>query len=205
MPPAPPILWQLDNVWLGRKPDARLRGVTLGIAEGLTAITGPSGAGKTSLLNLLVRFETPECGTLTATLPTGPRLPLFWMPAGGGLWPFGSARRQVTELAPAQDKVAANFWLLALELEECADRTADQLSRGERERVGVARAMSTRAAVLVMDEPFAHVPAARRPEFFGKVADACRASATSLIWATHEPALAAMADRVVAMSEGGLA
>lgn len=205
MPPASSIIWQLENVWLGRKPDARLRGVTLNIPDGLTAITGPSGAGKTSLLNLLVRFETPDSGALTATLPNGPRLPLFWMPAGGGLWPFGSARRQVTELAPAQDKAAANFWLRTLELDECADRSFDQLSRGERERVGVARAMATRAAVLVMDEPFAHVPAARRPEFFGKVADACRASATSLIWATHEPALAAMADRIVAMAEGGLA
>lgn len=205
MPPASSTLWKLENVWLGRKPDARLRGVTLNLSAGLTAITGPSGAGKTSLLNLLVRFETPDSGTLTATLLEGSRLPLFWMPAGGGLWPFGSARCQVTDLAPATDKAAADFWLRALELEECADRTADQLSRGERERVGVARAMATRAAVLVMDEPFAHVPAARRPEFFGMVADACRASATSLVWATHEPALAAMADRVVAMAEGGLA
>jgi ABC-type nitrate/sulfonate/bicarbonate transport system ATPase subunit len=203
--PAPPILWQLENVWLGRKPDARLRGVTLNLSGGLTAIIGPSGAGKTSLLNLLVRFEAPDAGTLTASLPTVPRLPLFWMPAGGGLWPFGSARRQVTDLAPAQDKAAADFWLRALELEECADRTADQLSRGECERVGVARAMATRASVLVMDEPFAHIPAARRPEFFARVADACRASDTSLIWATHEPALAAMADRIVAMAEGGLA
>ena len=205
MPPAPSNLWQLENVWLGRKPDARLRGVTINLPGGLTAITGPSGAGKTTLLNLLVRFESPDSGSLTASLPDSSRLPLFWMPAGGGLWPFGSARRQVTDLAPAQDKAAAEFWLRALELEDCANRTADQLSRGERERVGVARAVATGAAVLVMDEPFAHVPAARRPEFFGKVADACRASATSLIWATHEPALAAMADRVVAMAEGGLA
>ena len=205
MPPAPPILWQLENVWLGRKPDARLRGVTLTITGGLTAITGPSGAGKTSLLNLLVRFETPDDGALLAHLPAGPRLPLFWMPAGGGLWPFGSARRQITDLAPSGDKAAADLWLSALELEECASRTIDQLSRGERERAGVARAMATGAGVLVMDEPFAHVPATRRPEFFDRVATACREHGASLIYATHEPALADMADHRIAMAEGALA
>ncbi|MFO1521493.1 MAG: hypothetical protein U1G05_05535 [Kiritimatiellia bacterium] len=126
------------------------------------------------------------------------------MPAGGGLWPFGSARRQITDLAPAGDQAAADFWLRALESEECADRTADQPSRGERERAGVACAMATRR-VLVMDEPFAHVPAARRPEFFARVATACREHGTSLVYATHEPALADMADRRIAMAEGALA
>jgi ABC-type multidrug transport system ATPase subunit len=77
-------LWQLENVRLGQ----RLHDVTLRIEPGVTAVLGHSGAGKTSLLNLLVGFEKPNAGKLTAEFNRGThRIALFWVPADGGLWP----------------------------------------------------------------------------------------------------------------------
>ncbi|HEX9047799.1 MAG TPA: ATP-binding cassette domain-containing protein, partial [Verrucomicrobiae bacterium] len=77
-------LWQLENVGLAQ----RLQSVTLRIEPGVTAVLGHSGAGKTSLLNLLVGFENSTAGKLQADLPRGShRIPLFWVPADGGLWP----------------------------------------------------------------------------------------------------------------------
>ena len=77
-------LWQLEGVGLGQ----RLCDLTLRIEPGVTAVLGHSGAGKTSLLNLLVGFEKPDAGKLTAEFNrSSHRIPLFWVPADGGLWP----------------------------------------------------------------------------------------------------------------------
>ena len=75
-------LWKLEAVGLSQ----RLREVTLSIEAGVTAVLGHSGAGKTSLLNLLVAFEQPDAGKLTADFNRGThRMPLFWVPSDGGL------------------------------------------------------------------------------------------------------------------------
>ena len=57
-------LWKLENVTLVGERRARLDEVSLTIGPGVTAAVGPSGAGKTSLLNLLVEYEQPSGGTI---------------------------------------------------------------------------------------------------------------------------------------------
>jgi len=77
-------LWQLAGIGLGQ----RLSDITLHIEPGVTAVLGQSGAGKTSLLNLLAGFEQPDAGKLRVGFNHGAhRIPLFWVPADGGLWP----------------------------------------------------------------------------------------------------------------------
>ena len=94
----PRAVWTLDNVTLaGDAGRPRLEGVSLEISDGATAVVGPSGAGKTSLLNVLVGFERPSSGTITCGFEQGGAsgndggrafaLPLFWVPPRGGLWP----------------------------------------------------------------------------------------------------------------------
>jgi len=64
-------LWRLHGVCLGEEPSPRLAGLSVNIGPGVTAVLGCSGAGKSSLLNLLVGFETLDRGELVATLPVG--------------------------------------------------------------------------------------------------------------------------------------
>ena len=65
------LLWKLDNATLAGGIPPRLDAITVGIRPGITAVLGPSGAGKTSLLNLLVAFESADEGSVTQAIETG--------------------------------------------------------------------------------------------------------------------------------------
>src|SRR5260221_996025 len=80
------FLWQLDAVSLG---PGRVREVSITIGRGVTAIVGWSGAGKTSLLNVLARFEKPDRGKISGA----PRV--AWVPQNGGLWAHCTAREHL--------------------------------------------------------------------------------------------------------------
>lgn len=199
-------LWTLDDVWLGRSP-ARLQGISLSIGPGVTAVLGCSGAGKTSLLNLLVRYETPDKGAVIATLPMQEHaLPVYWAPQTAGLWPHLTVREHVAMVAPPSHGIADAVDLLeALDVAHRADARPDELSEGERSRVAVARALAAHAAVLVMDEPFANVDAARVGRYWQVVRDHLARSGASLVFATHSPeAVLAEAERVICLREGRL-
>ena len=89
-------LWQLESVGLGQ----RLRDITLQIKPGVTALLGPSGAGKTSLLNVLIGFEKPDAGKFTAEFDRcSHRISLFWVPADGGLWPHLTVAEHIATVA----------------------------------------------------------------------------------------------------------
>lgn len=202
----PDALWTLDDVWLGRSP-ARLEGISLSLEPGVTAVLGCSGAGKTSLLNLLVRYETPDKGAAIATLPRqGHALPVYWVPQTSGLWPHLTVREHVAMVTPAADGAADTDDLLrALDIAGRADARPDELSEGERSRVAVARALAAHAAVLVMDEPFANVDVARVGRYWQVVRERLAATGASLIFATHSPeAVLSEAERVVCLREGRL-
>ena len=119
------MLWQLANVSLAPN---RLRDVTVAIHPGITAVVGHSGAGKTSLLNLLVDFEKPDHGTIQHTLP------VFWSPQDAGLWPHLTVREHIAAVGGAADVLAV------FDLTERADCRPAVLSQGECSRLAVARA-----------------------------------------------------------------
>ena len=103
-------LWKLENVSLAGAERPRLHEARLQISTGLTAIVGQSGAGKSSLLNLLVEFENPNTGTLTAKLPNvDGRLPLFWVPQNLGLWPHLSIIEHLQAVLPNEDNSATKI------------------------------------------------------------------------------------------------
>jgi ABC-type multidrug transport system ATPase subunit len=194
------MLWQLDGVTLNGWQGARLRDVSVAIPPGVTAVLGQSGAGKTSLLNLLVDFEKPDAGAVRLMTPfDNSRLPVFWVPQDDGLWPHltaGDHLRMVSDADPAG--LLAEF--------DIADKGAsypDELSEGERARLSVARALASGARVLVMDEPLAHVDAARVGRYWGVMRRHLASTGASLVFSTHLPkTVLGEADHVICLRDG---
>ncbi len=185
-------LWQLEAVSLA---PARLRGVTLGIPRGITAVLGWSGAGKTSLLNLLVGFEKPDAGKISGA----PRV--AWVPQNGGLWPHCTAREHL-EIARCFSEKTDEL-LAAFDLAEKAKSRPDELSEGEQSRLAVARALATASDVLVMDEPLVHVDPARVGKYWRAIREHLARTKASLVFSTHEPAAAlGEAEQVICLREG---
>lgn len=187
-------LFRLENVTL--RP-ARLRGVSLEIPRGITAVLGASGSGKTSLLNVLAGFEKPNSGTLHGDTRVA------WAPQGDGLWPGCTARAHLTECGATIEK--ADALLGAFDLANLADAKPPGLSRGEQGRLALARALAMTPCTLVLDEPLAHVDPARIRRFWGIVREHVRASGASLIFATHSPDFAmGAAEHAICLSEGSV-
>jgi ABC-type multidrug transport system ATPase subunit len=180
--------------------------VTLEISRGRTAIVGPSGAGKTSLLNLLAGFEKPESGRVERSAAAGNRLPLFWSPADGGLWPGVSIIDHLRLVMPGHgDDSKPQKWLERFDLEHVAAGHVEQLSAGERSRLSVARALAADAEVLVLDEPLVHVDRARLDRYWSIITEVCAAGGTSLVFSSHQAIDRRHADRVIGLEMGRVA
>ena len=172
-------LWQLDAVSLA---PARLQDVTLTIERGVTAVIGWSGAGKTSLLNVLAGFEKPDVGKISGA----PRV--AWAPADAGLWPHCTAREhlEIARGSPAGiDRLLTDFDLAAR-----STARPHELSQGEQSRLAVARALAMTAEVLVLDEPLAHVDPARIGRYWSVIRQHLAARGASLVFSTHVPEMA---------------
>lgn len=197
-------IWQLEDVCLQGATRRRIDAATLVIGPGVTAITGASGAGKTSLLHLLVGFEQPDTGRLGFHVPdNGQCTPLFWSPQDGGLWPHLSVREHLEAVIPSDNRDRVHQLLEVFDLASRSDAHPDHLSQGQRSRLSVARALISDARVLVLDEPLAHVDPARIPQFWQAIRDHLRNSGATLVFATHSPqTVLAEAQNVVCLGAG---
>ncbi len=205
-------LWRLEHVSLYGASRPRLDDVSVEIVPGTTAVVGYSGAGKTSLLNLLVGFERPDRGALVRAPAANGRLPMFWVPQDGGLWPHLTVRAHLRTVisdgggaAAAADARIVGL-LESFDLAGRADATPDRLSQGERSRLSVVRALLSGARTLVMDEPLLHVDPSRVSGYRDRIQSWCRESQTSLVIATHSPEeVLGSATRAVCLMDGKLA
>ena len=200
------VLWKLTGVSVRGAGPARLADVTVELRRGVTAVLGHSGAGKTSLLNLLVGFESPDRGTVVCgPPPDGCSLPVYWVPQNAGLWPHLTVREHLTQVSAEEGDAGAMAMLASLDIAAKAGSRPDELSQGERSRVAVARALVSGAAALVMDEPFVSVDPARVDGYWSVVREHIARTGASLVFATHSPkAVLAEAERVVCLKEGRL-
>jgi ABC-type lipoprotein export system ATPase subunit len=197
--------------------------LTVGPGERV-AVVGPSGSGKTSLLALLAGLAAPTGGrVLLDGVPIVPgQVPpgVATVLQGHGLVSLLTATENIeialfaTGMPPAAATVAAQEALAALGLAEHAGQLADELSGGQQQRVAVARALATRPAVLIADEPTAEQDSASRELVLSRMlglagagtllaqrGDPAEPPARSLILATHDPEVAQRCDRVVDLAD----
>jgi ABC-type sugar transport system ATPase subunit len=196
-----------------------LNSLNLAVGDGeIVALLGPSGSGKSTLLNAIAGFlpifsgEILLAGRKVATpRHTEPpeRREIAFVFQDYGLWPHLTSldtvayplRRRGIQPGPARDQ--ARDILQRLGIGELADRKPAQLSGGEQQRVGLARAMAREAAVYLFDEPTAHLDAPLRDVFLAELAARRRESGAAAIYATHDAAEAlGLADRVALLVGG---
>lgn len=143
-----------------------LAGVDLEARPGrVTALVGPNGSGKTTLLLVLAGLLTPDAGEVEVAgfdpVTQGPaaRARTGWMPDAFGTWDSLTAREVLATFADAyripRPRAAARIeeLLATVHLTEFRDRPASVLSRGQKQRLGLARALVHDPQVLLLDEP----------------------------------------------------
>ncbi|WP_417383492.1 ATP-binding cassette domain-containing protein [Gimesia sp.] len=199
------LLWSLTDVSLNWASGTRLTEVNLEIPAGVTAVMGYSGAGKTSLLNLLVKFERPDRGTVLRTGSADDGLDLFWVPHTLGLWPQYSVLEHLTLVCPQAElhQFSPESLLDQFNLKPLAAKYPGQLSQGEASRLAVARALASHARVIVMDEPLVHVDQAHWPAYWKVIREFCQERQISLVFSSHSPELVLReATHVVCLEQG---
>jgi ABC-type bacteriocin/lantibiotic exporter with double-glycine peptidase domain len=186
---------------------------------GITAITGSSGAGKTTLTMLLLGLIEPETGQVTVDgdgigkygrqtlwkhIGYVPQEPILFR---------GSARENIavgrpiaeTDIVATNIKTGTHGRLAAANEGYDSDlgESGFRLSGGERQRISLARALAGRPSVLVLDEPTANLDAATETLIRNILVDQRDAGRTVVI-VTHNPAILAIADRVILLKQGQL-
>ncbi len=140
-------------------------------------------------------------------IPTGNRLPLYWVPQEDGLWPHLTVieHLQTMQAGNPDSAVTIEKLLGTFDLLDKSATVPDLLSQGERARLSVARALASSAAVLVMDEPLAHVDPARSENYWRAIRNHLNQTDTSLVIATHSPeTVLREAEQALCLKEGRL-
>jgi putative ABC transport system ATP-binding protein len=207
---------------VGGEPVRAVDGVSLSVAPGeMVALYGPSGSGKTTLLLMVATLLEPTSGTvsiagrdvssLTEREASQFRLSeLGFIRQNFDLLPgvsaidnavlkllktvrWRDAHRQITPL------------LERLGLGERLAHRAETLSMGERQRVMIARALSTEPSLLLADEPTGSLDSQRSREVLELLRELCRERQVAIVLVSHDPLAAGYADRVFALRDGHLA
>jgi putative ABC transport system ATP-binding protein len=196
--------------------------VTLDVpGGGLTAVIGPSGSGKSSLLAVAATLITPDSGTVTVdgTVTTGmsrgeladlrrQRIGLVFQQPN--LLPSLTAAEQLQVMAhldgrrPRAARGRALELLDAVGLADRADRRPHQLSGGQRQRINIARALMNDPGVLLVDEPTSALDHERGAAVVDLITRLTRERGTATVLVTHDRARLAAADRVTEVVDGRL-
>jgi NitT/TauT family transport system ATP-binding protein len=185
---------------------------SLTVADGeFVSIVGPTGCGKTTLLNVAAGLLTPSAGRTTIF---GAPLQSLNERAGylfqaEALFPWKTALENVAiglEIAGIRVREArarAQDWLNRVGLQGFASRYPHMLSGGQRKRVGLAQVLIRDPKILLMDEPFGPLDAQTRQIMGNLLLDLWNADRKAVLFVTHDLEEAiALSDRVVIMSAG---
>ncbi len=167
----------------------RLDSISLRIFSRHTALLGESGAGKTTLLNVLAGFERDFRGKLewTAEIAEIGRRGIFWAPSEGGLWPHFTALEHLEEVSPASPTLTPKEIFMAMGLEGKENARPALLSKGERARLSLGRALAAAPRLLLLDEPLLNVSPTARVPLWNSVVEIAKSNRSAILHATHAP------------------
>jgi putative ABC transport system ATP-binding protein len=204
----------------GSEPIDVLQGVNLEIPAGeFLALMGPSGSGKTTLLNLIGGLDTPTQGRIEVAgvdiSRMGSAALARWRSQNIGfvfqlynLLPVLTAERNVelplllTKLSKAQRRRHVEIALRVVGLADRAKHYPRQLSGGQEQRVGIARAIVTDPTLLLCDEPTGDLDRKAGDEILDLLQALNREHGKTIIMVTHDPHAAERATQVLHLEKG---
>jgi putative ABC transport system ATP-binding protein len=199
-----------------------LSGLSLDVASGeFLAMMGPSGSGKSTLLNLIGGLDRPSTGAVNvageAIHEMSDRELAGWRARHVGLvfqfynlLPVLTAERNVelplllTHLSKAERRSHVEAALKVVGLSHRSRHFPRQLSGGEQQRVGIARAIVTDPTLLLCDEPTGDLDRKSGDEILGLLQSLNREQGKTIIMVTHDPHASARATRTVYLEKGRL-
>ena len=187
-----------------------LRELDLDFPEGkLTSLLGPSGCGKTTLLKIIAGLIQPDAGTINidGKLVNAPGPDRAFVFQDFALLPWATVLRNIAfglelrGIAKAEREEVARRYVAEVGLTGFEDKFPHELSGGMRQRVGLARALSVNADVLLLDEPFSAVDEQNRRRFQEDLIRLRANQRKTFIFVTHSIEEAVyISDRIVLLS-----
>jgi putative ABC transport system ATP-binding protein len=206
---------------VGGEPVRAVDGVSLAVAAGeMVALYGPSGSGKTTLLSMIAMLLEPTSGSIliggrdvsSLSEREASRLRLSeigFIRQSFDLLPGVSAidnsvLKLLSTMRWREAQCEVTPLLERLGLGERLAHRAETLSMGERQRVMIARALSTRPRLLLADEPTGSLDSQRGREVLELLRELCRERRVAVVLVSHDPMAAAYADAVYGLHDGTL-
>ena len=207
---------------LGRERIDILRGISLRIEHGeFVAIMGPSGSGKSTLLGIIAGLDNPTTGRVLVDGVDITRMSegqlarvrnekIGMVFQAFNLIPTLTAQENVevplyVGKHPGSPSARARELLTLVGLGHRFNNKPNQLSGGEQQRVAVARALATNPAIVIMDEPTGNLDKKNGDNVLQMVRELRQATGTTFVIATHDPNVAAAADRAIRIVDGQVA
>jgi len=194
--------------------------VNINIDDGeFVAIMGPSGCGKSTLLHLIGGLDTPSNGavlidgTSIAEMPDDKLTELRRRRIGFvfqffNLIPVLSAVENAAlpvtleGVNPADAAARAREWLGRFDMTDRSSNRPDQLSGGEQQRVAIARALVAEPSLILADEPTGNLDTRSGDEIASLLRNVSKDYNRTIIMVTHDPRIAAYADRIIFLKDG---
>jgi NitT/TauT family transport system ATP-binding protein len=187
-----------------------LQNIDLEIEQGeFVCIVGPSGCGKSTLLHLLAGLDRPTTGEITVdgNPVQGPGTDRILLFQELGLFPWLTVRQNVefglkmTGVSRDERRDSARKFLRMVHLSHFEDHYIHQLSGGMKQRVALARSLTLRPKILLMDEPFAALDAQTRDMLHDELERLWKETSPTIVFVTHNVREAVrLGDRVLLMS-----
>ena len=191
--------------------------VELVLEARITALFGPSGAGKTTILDAIAGLRRPSAGSIVVgsrvifDSARGLDLPphrrhVGYVAQEVALFPHMSVRRNVLYGRRENQRLSLETVVAMLEIAPLLDRSVAQLSGGERQRVGLARALMSAPELLLLDEPLAAVDVERRRRILPYLERVRDELSLPIIYVTHDRSeVRQVAEHVVVLDHGRVA
>jgi putative ABC transport system ATP-binding protein len=207
---------------VGKAMVAALENVELTVPRGeFTALVGPSGSGKSTLLNLIGGLDRPSKGDvrvdgLSLAEASEPQLVRYRRERVGfifqsfNLLPTFSAVENVespmmlAEIPKRERRTRAVSLLESVGLGQRILHKPNEMSGGEKQRVAIARALANRPLLLLADEPTGNLDSKTGAAVLDLLCQLLKAQGLTMIMVTHDPEVAARADRIIHLRDGSI-